>query len=84
VQRLIATMAAANRTWGEERIAAELLVSSESDYLRGRRSRAHVRRTVVSDQTFRTVRAVTDWRRVAVTPILGGLHYEYRLEQRTA
>ena len=26
VQRLIATMAAANRTWGEERIAAELLV----------------------------------------------------------
>jgi hypothetical protein len=26
VQRLIATMAAANRTWGEERIAAELLL----------------------------------------------------------
>jgi hypothetical protein len=26
VQRLIATMAAANRTWGEERIANELLV----------------------------------------------------------
>jgi hypothetical protein len=26
VQRLIATMATANRTWGEERIAAELLV----------------------------------------------------------
>lgn len=36
LQQLIATMARANRTWGEERIAAELLVKLPSPSPRGR------------------------------------------------
>jgi putative transposase len=36
VQRLIATMASANRTWGEERIANELLLKLGTESRRGR------------------------------------------------
>jgi hypothetical protein len=68
-------MATANRTWGEERIADELLVKL------GVRVSPRTEGPPLNKYNVESGRdRLPDDDRVAATPILGGLHREYRLE----
>ena len=91
LQKLIAEMATNNTTWGEERIANELLLKLGIQTAHYNRSRPHsslgpgIPDPNVQKQEIQINRhCIPKDHRIVVIPLLGGLHHDYQMQRIAA